>query len=83
MNPDDEIAAKVLAAIAALPLEDQPPAILALIGGALKEMPPEAIRDLRIEIVANFPAEVGIVGSTLELIDGHLALRELGAGEWR
>jgi hypothetical protein len=78
MGSNDDIASRILASIAALPLHEQADAIHALIGGALKQMPIETIHEIRAEI------EIPIVQSTLDLIDGQLALRELGgAAIWR
>jgi hypothetical protein len=55
-----------------------------LVGGALKQMPIESIYEVRAEIEAQFPEEIPIVQSTLNLIDGQLALREIaGAAIWR
>jgi hypothetical protein len=84
MDSNDDIAARILASIAALPLDQQADAIHALIGSALKQMPLAAIREMRAEITAQFDEEIDIVRSTLDLIDGHLALREIaGSAHWR
>ena len=84
MEPNDDVAARILASIAALPLHEQADAIHALIGGALKQMPCEVIYEIREEIVAQFPDEIPVVRSTLDLIDGQLALREIaGSALWR
>ena len=84
MGSNDDIASRILASIAALPLHEQADAIHALIGSALKQMPIETIYEIRAEIVDQFPEEIPIVSSTLNLIDGQLALREIaGAAIWR
>ena len=84
MEPNDDIASRIIASIAALPLHEQTDAIHALISGALKEMPLETILEIRAEIRDQFPDEIPIVRSTLDLIDGQLALREIGgAALWR
>jgi hypothetical protein len=84
MGRNDDIASRILASIAALPLHEQADAIHALVGGALKQMPIESIYEVRAEIEAQFPEEIPIVQSTLNLIDGQLALREIaGAAIWR
>lgn len=84
MGSNDDIAARILASIAALPLHEQADAIHALISGALKQMPLEAIRDIRAEIMDQFPDEIPIVQSTLDLIDGQIALRQIaGRSRWR
>jgi hypothetical protein len=84
MGSNDDIASRILASIAALPLHEQTDAIHALIGSALKQMPLETIYEIRAEIVGQFAEEIPIVRSTLDLIDGQLALREIaGAAIWR
>jgi hypothetical protein len=84
MERNDDIASRIIASIAALPLREQTDAIHALISEALKQMPLETIYEIRAEIRDQFPDEVPIVRSTLNLIDGQLALREIaGAAIWR
>lgn len=84
MGPNDDIASRILASIAALPLHEQADAIHALIGSALKQMPLETIYEIRAEIKGQFSDDIPIVRSTLDLIDGQLALREIaGAAIWR
>jgi hypothetical protein len=84
MDSPDDIAARILASIAALPVQEQADAIHALIGSALKQMPLETILEMRSEITMQFDEEISIVRSTLELIDGQLALREIaGPAVWR
>jgi hypothetical protein len=84
MGSNDDIASRILASIAALPLHEQTDAIHALIGSALKQMPIETIHEIRAEIVGQFAEEIPIVRSTLDLIDGQLALREIaGSSIWR
>ena len=84
MDHSDDIASRILATIAALPLEQQAEAIHALIGSALKQMPLETILEMRAEITSQFDEGIAIVRSTLDLIDGQLALREIaGAALWR
>lgn len=80
----DDIASRIIASIAALPLREQAHAIHALISSALKQMPLETIHEMRSEISEQFEVEIPIVSSTLDLIDGQLALREIaGAAIWR
>jgi hypothetical protein len=84
MRPNDDIASRIIASIAALPLHEQTEAIHSLISAALKEMPLETIHEIRAEIQEQFPAGIPIVRSTLDLIEGQLALREIGgAAIWR
>lgn len=84
MDSNDDIASRILASIAALPAEQQAEAIHTLIGSALKQMPLETIWEMRAEISTQFDENVEIVRSTLDLIDGQIALREIaGTAEWR
>ena len=84
IQPNDDIASRIIATIAALPLHEQADAIHALISEALKQMPLETIHEIRSEIRDQFPDEIPIVRSTLDLIDGQLALREIaGTSIWR
>lgn len=84
MHNNDEITARILAAVAALPLHEQTVAIHSLVSSALKQMPAETIHDMRAEITAQFTDDIPIVASTLALIDGQLALREIAEEEpWR
>jgi hypothetical protein len=84
MGSNDDIASRIIATIAALPLHEQTDAIHALISGALKQMSLETIYEIRAEISDQFRNEIPIVRSTLNLIDGQLALREIaGSSIWR
>lgn len=75
--PDDDLASLILEAIADLTFAEQADVIHALISVSLRELPSAAIHELRDEIAGQFDAAIPIVGTTLDLIDGHLALREL------
>ena len=84
MQPNDDISSRIIATIAALPLREQAYAIHALVSEALKQMPLEAIYEIRAEIQGQFESDIPIVRSTMDLIDGQLALREIaGAAIWR
>lgn len=84
MDQPDDIASRILASIAALPLHEQADAIHALIGSALKQMPVASILEIREEITSQFPDDIPIVEATIDLIDGQLALREIaGRDAWR
>ena len=84
MRLNDDMAVRILASIAALPPHEQEDAIHVLISVALKQMPLEAIHSIRAEITGEFPDTIPIVRSTLDLIDGQIALREIASGAiWR
>lgn len=85
MNWDEDIASRLMAAIAALPPEEQTDAVHAVLSGVIKQMPLDALFDVRAEIAGMFEDEhLEIVQTTLDMIDGQIALREISEGEeWR
>jgi hypothetical protein len=84
MGSNDNFASRLLATIASLPVNEQGDAIQTLISVALKQMPLESIYSIRAEITEEFTDALPIVKSTLDLIDGQLALREIAGGSsWR
>ena len=85
MNWDEDIASRLMAAIAALPPEEQTDAVHAVLSGVLKQMPSDALLDVRAEIAGMFEEEqLDIVRTTLDMIDGQIALREIaGRARWR
>jgi hypothetical protein len=85
MDWDDQIASRLMAAIAALPPEEQTDALHAVLSGLIKQMPVPALLEMRAEIAARFADEdLEIVRSTLDMIDGQMALREIGGEDvWR
>lgn len=82
---EEDIAARLMAAISSLPPEAQEDAVQAVLSGVIKQMPEDALETVRTEIAGMFPDEdLHIVRTTLDMIDGQLALREIaGAAEWR
>lgn len=68
----------LLARVYTLPLAQQEEAILDLVGQMLNLMPPESVAEVRAEIREQFAEGVPIVEQTLDLIDGHQALRAMG-----
>ena len=84
MNYPNEFAARLMAAISALPVEERADAIHALLSDMLKHMPRENIVQMRAEVMEQFDDEIPIIRSTIDLIDGQLALREIaGSAYWR
>lgn len=84
MDSNDDMTARILASLAALPLHEQADAISALIGSVIKEMPRERIIEIREEISTELDARIPVVQATLDLIDGQLALRDIaGDADWR
>ena len=84
METNDDMTARILASLAALPLHEQADAISALIGSVIKEMPRDRVLEIRDEISSELDARIPVVQATLDLIDGQLALREIAGSEiWR
>ena len=84
MEHEDDMTSRILASLAALPLHEQADAISALIGSVIKEMPRDRILEIRFEITCELDERIPVVQSTLDLIDGQLALREIAGGsDWR
>jgi hypothetical protein len=75
--PDDDIAKRIIAHISSLPPEEQAAAIHNLVAQAMKAMSKDEILNIRKEILSEFHPCIPIVESTLNLIEGHLALREI------
>lgn len=86
MNWDEDIASRLMAAIAALPPEEQTDAVQAVLSGVIKQMPLDGLLDVRAEIADMFEEEqLDIIRTTLDMIDGQIALREIAGDEtdWR
>jgi hypothetical protein len=85
MNWDEDIASRLMAAISSLPPEEQADAVHAVLSGVIKQMPLAALFDVRAEIAQMFEDEqLDIVRTTLDMIDGQIALREIGGNaKWR
>ncbi len=75
-----------MAAIAALPPEEQANAVHSVLSGVIKPMPLDALLEVRSEIAGMLETQpLDIVRSTLDMIDGQIALREIAGGDddWR
>lgn len=84
MDAHKDMTARILASLAALPMNQQADAIGALIGSVIKEMPRDRILEIRAEIADELDERIPVVGATLDLIDGQLALRDIAGDEnWR
>ncbi len=84
MDAHNDMTARILASLSALPMHQQADAIGALIGSVIKEMPRERILEIRSEIATELDERIPVVGATLNRIDGQLALRDIAGDEhWR
>ncbi len=77
-DPFENMVNEILAHLASLPLAEQNEAIIVLVGKALSQMPRRVVEEVRGEIVEQFAPDIPIVREVLELIDGHLTLRDMG-----
>lgn len=84
MDPDDELTSDILAALACMPFEKQTEGMVAAISVAMKHMSTCRLLHVRERISIELDENVPAVRTTLELIDGQLALREIASGaHWR
>ncbi|HVU36331.1 MAG TPA: hypothetical protein VHE61_23035 [Opitutaceae bacterium] len=74
-----------MAAIAALPPEEQLDAVHAVLSNLIKPMPLDALHEMREEIAVRFEGEdLEVVRTTIDMINGQIALREIaGRAGWR
>lgn len=84
MDTADDVPHRILASLATLPECEQAEAMRAAISHAMKQMSIYRILELRQRIHAGFDCDIPTVRTTLEMIDGQVALREIAAGAgWR
>lgn len=84
MDTDDQLTSDILAALACLPFEQQAEGMRTAIGRALKHMSSTRLREIKRRIEAELDVELPAVDSTVQIIDGQLALREIAEGAyWR
>lgn len=84
MQPDENLAARILSSLARLSTEEQTEAVLALIGATVKTMSVYRLLEIRQEIRRELDPELPIVQSALTVIEGQIALREIaGEDNWR
>jgi hypothetical protein len=84
MNSNEDLTSQILNSLNALSAEDQAEVILAVISAALKGMSVYRILEIRGEIAAELNVAIPLVRAALEVIDGQIALREIGGDEtWR
>ena len=62
-----------------LPPDEQVEQMLALIEGALRQMDRPTVLEFRASVMRTAAEREPLSGSVLDLIDGHLALRDMGA----
>jgi hypothetical protein len=82
-TPRDEMLRKIMDDIAALPEEQQPAALEEALSLAMKFIPLKGLREMRVEVADRPPEPCPCCGKEagshlLDLIDGHIALREMG-----
>ncbi len=84
MNSNDDLTSQIIQSLGALPPEDQTEVILGVINAALKGMSIYRVLQVRMDIANELDPEIPLVTTALEVIDGHIALREIsGSRGWR
>ncbi len=84
MDRDDQLTSDILAALACLPFDRQAEGMRQAISRALKYMPTCRIHEIRRRITVEMDESIPAVRSTLDILDGQLALREIADGAlWR
>lgn len=85
MDPEgEELLAWIGMVVNSLPPEQAHAFTLEVCGAAMKELPVETLRQIRTDILAQLDPNLDIVKDTLDMIDGQIALREIGGEEqWR
>jgi hypothetical protein len=84
MDTDDQLTSDMLAALACLPLNSQAEGMRCAVSDALKHMSTWRLRDVRRRIEAELDESIPTVRSTVEIIEGQLALRDIAEGAyWR
>lgn len=84
MDAPDDVPRHMLMSLAAMPECEQAELLRAAIGAAMKQMSIYRVLDLRQRLLAEFDCDNPTVRSTLEMIDGQIALREISGGAgWR
>ena len=84
MDTDDQLTSDILAALACLPFEKQAEGMRRAISRSLKHMPSSRLSEIRRRIAVDLDESIPAVRSTLEVIDGQIALREIAEGAfWR
>lgn len=84
MNADDEFTSEVLAALACLPSEAQARELSTALSLSLKHISAHRLLDLRRRIAQELDEANPAVRLSVDLIEGQLALREIGGGAyWR
>ena len=84
MDSSDDITSRILESLGALSAEEQAEAIIAVIASAIKGMSIYRILEIRGEILAELDPSLPVVNAALNVIDGQLALREIGGDDiWR
>lgn len=84
MDTDDQLTSDILAALACLPFEKQAEGMRTAMSHALKYMSTSRLHEVRRRIAAELDDTIPAVQTTLDIIDGQVALREIADGaHWR
>ncbi|PTX94399.1 hypothetical protein [Opitutus sp. ER46] len=84
MDADDKLTSDILAALACMPFERQAEAMRDSVSTGLKHLSTQRLCEIRRRIELEMDETNPAVRTTMELIDGQLALREIAGGAfWR
>lgn len=84
MDSPEDITSRILESLGDLSAEEQAEAIVGVISATIKGMSVYRILEIRAEIMSELDATFPVVEAALNLIDGQLAVREIGGDElWR
>jgi hypothetical protein len=84
MDTDDQLTSDMLAALACLPFENQAEGMREAVSVTLKHLSTWRLHEVQRRIETELDDSIPAVRSTLEIIEGQLALREIAEGSfWR
>ena len=84
MHSSNDINARIIQSLSVLAPDEPSPGLNARIAKPLKQMSVYRILELRCAIISALDPETPAISAALNLIDGQIALREIGGDEtWR
>lgn len=84
MNGDDQLTSDILAALACLPFDQQAEGMREAISHALKHVSTARLLAIQDRVAAELDDTIPAVRTTLEIIQGQIALRDIADGSyWR
>lgn len=78
MTPDRELLEAILKALSNMSPTEARAEAIRLINEQMPNMPSQNLRDIQQEICHEMDADIPLVSTVLDMIEGHLALRAMG-----